>query len=92
MLNPHEHEQSMWIGPSCYDSDTIKRQKHRRHYQATSHENHNAEQIPLYHGGNGNPASGYYNSSISGDSEVSSVNTCFVCGRDGHLSRLCSQM
>ena len=28
----------------------------------------------------------------SGDSEVSSVYTCFVCGMDGHLSRLCSQM
>ena len=26
MQNPHEHEQSMQIGPSRYDSDTIKRQ------------------------------------------------------------------
>ena len=57
-----------------------------------SHEYQNAEQIPLYYGGNGNPPSGYNHSSISGDSEVSSVYTCFVCGMDGHLSRFSSQM
>ena len=68
MQNPHEHEQSMWIGPSSYDSHTIERQKHRRCYQTTSHEYCNAEQIPLYYGGNGNPPSSHNNNSISGDS------------------------
>ena len=48
------------------------------------------EQIPLYHSGNGKPPPGYNNSDISGDSEVSSVYTCFVCGMDG--SRFCSQV
>ena len=50
------------------------------------------EQIPLYHGGNGNPPSSHNDSSISGDSEVSSVYTCFVCGMVGHISKFCSQM
>ena len=56
------------------------------------HEYHNAEQIPLYHSGNGNPPPGYTNSSISGDSQVYSIFTCFVCGTDGHLSRYCLQI
>ena len=92
MQNPHEHEQSMQIGPSSYDSDTIKRQKYRRHCQTTCHEYHNAEQIPLYHGGYGKPPSSHNDSSIIENSKVSSVYTCFVCGMDGHLSRFCSQM
>ena len=37
-------------------------------------------------------ATGYNNSNISENSEVSSVYTCFVCGVDGHLSSFCSQM
>ena len=37
MLNPHKHEESMWIDPSSYDHDTIKRQKHRRFYQTAPH-------------------------------------------------------
>ena len=41
---------------------------------------------------NGNQLPDYTNSSISGDSEVSSIYTYFVCGMDGHLSRFCSQM
>ena len=92
VLNPHEHEQSVQINPSSYDQDTIKRQRHRRHYQAVHHEYHNAEQIQHYHTGNGNPPPGYNNSIISGNAEVSSVYICFVCGMDGHLSRFCSQM
>ena len=58
----------------------------------STHECHNAEQIPPDHGGNGNPPSSHNSSSISGDSEVSSVYTCFGCGTDGHISRFCSQM
>ena len=50
------------------------------------------EQIPLYHGGNGNPPSSYNGSSICGDFEVSIVYACFVCGTDVHISRFCSQM
>ena len=50
------------------------------------------EQIPLYHGGNGDLTSSHNGSSISGDSEVSSVYTCFPCGMDGLISRFCSQM
>ena len=92
MQNLHKHQQSVQIGPSGYNSDTIKMQKHRRHYQTTSHEYCNAEQISLYHGGNSNPPSSHNNSSISGDSEVSYVYTCFVCGMDRHLSRFCLQM
>ena len=84
MQNPHEYEQSVWIDTSGCDSVTIERQKHRRCYQTTSHEYHNVEQIPLYHAGNGNPPSSHNNSSISGDSEVSSVYNCFVSGTDGH--------
>ena len=82
----------MWIGPSGYDSDKIRRQKHRRQCHTPSHEYHNAEQTPLYHSGNGHPPSSHNGSSISGDSEVSSVYTCFACGTDGHISRFCSQM
>ena len=92
MQNPHEHEESVQIGPSSYGSDIIKRQKHRRHCQTTSLEYHNAEQIPLYHGCNGNPPSSYNCSSISRDSEVSNVYTCFVCWMDGHISMFYSQM
>ena len=92
MLNPHKHGQYVWIDPSSYDHDTIKRQKHRRCYQTAPHEYCNVEQIPLYHSRNGYPPPGYNNSSVSGDSEESSVYTCFVCGMDGHLSRFCSQM
>ena len=62
------------------------------HFQTTSHEFHNAEQVPLYHGDNGEPPSSHNGSSISGDSEVSSVYKCFACGTDGHISRFCSQM
>ena len=89
---PHDHEQSVWIGPSGYDSDNIRRQKHRRHCHTPSHEYHNAEQIPLYHGSNGDPPSSHNGSSISGDSEISSIYTCFACGTDGHIARFCSQM
>ena len=89
---PHKHEQSMWIGPSSYDSEKIRRQKHRRHCHTTSHEYYNVEQIPLYHGGNSEPTSSHNGSSISGDSEVSSVYTHFACRTDGHISRFCSQM
>ena len=56
------------------------------------HEDHESEQVHLYHSGNCNPPPGYTNSSISRDSEVSSIYTFFVCGTDGHLSRFCSQM
>ena len=28
---PHDHEQTVWIGPSGYGSDKTRRQKHRRH-------------------------------------------------------------
>ena len=82
----------MQIGPSSYDSDKIKRQKHRRHSQTTLHEYHSVKQKPLYHGGNGNPTYSHNGGSISGDSEVSSVNRLFFCGMDGHISRFCSQM
>ena len=82
----------MWIGPSSYDSDKIRRHMHRRHCHTASYEYHNVEQIPLYHGGNGNTPSSHNGSSISGDSEVSSVYACFACGTDGHISRFCSQM
>ena len=44
------------------------------------------------HGGNGDIHSSHNGSRISGDSEVSSVYTCFACGTDGHISRFCSQM
>ena len=50
------------------------------------------EQIPLYHGGNGDPPSSHNGSSIIGDSEVSHVYSCFTCGTDEHISRFCSQM
>ena len=73
MQNPHKHKQSMQIGLSHYDSDKFKRQKQRRCCQTTSHEYHNAQQIPLYNVGNGNPPSSHNGSSISGDSEVSSI-------------------
>ena len=79
----------MQIGPSSYNSDKIKRQKHRRCCQTTSHEYHNAEQIPLYHGGNGIPPSSHNDSRISGDSEVASVYTCLACGMHEHISRFC---
>ena len=83
----HNHEQTMWIGHSGYDSDKAKRQKHKRHYHTVSHECHDAEQIPPDHGGNGDPPSSHNGSSISGDSIVSSVYTSFTCGTDGHISR-----
>ena len=92
MQSPHDHEQSMCIGPSSYDSDKARRQKHRKHCQTTSHEFHNAKQAPLYHCGNGDPPSSHNGSSISRDSEVSSVYTCFACRTDGNISRFCSQM
>ena len=38
---PHKHEQTMQIGPhGGYDSDKIRRQKHRRHCHTPSHEYH----------------------------------------------------
>ena len=92
MQIPHNHEQSMQIGPSGYDSDKIKRQKHRRHCLTTCHEYHNTEQIPLYHGDNKDPPSSHNGRSISRDSEVSSVYAWFACGTDGHISTFCSQM
>ena len=70
-LSPQEHEQSIQIDPSGYDHDTTIG-KNIGNYQTTSHEYHDSEQIPLYHSGNGNPPPGYTNSSISGDSELSS--------------------
>ena len=79
VLNPHEDEHSMWIDPNGYDHDTTKRQKHREYYQKAPHEYCNSEQIHLYHSGNSNPPPGYTNSSISGDSEVSSIYSCFLC-------------
>ena len=48
--------------------------------------------MPPDHGGSGNPTSSHSGSSISGDSEVSSVYTCFACGSDGQISRFCSQI
>ena len=92
MLNPHKHEQYVWTDPGSYDHDMTKWQKHRRHYQTAPYKYHNSEQIPLYHSGNGSQPPGYTNSSISGDSEVSSIYTCFVGGTEGHLSRFYSQM
>ena len=91
VLNPQEHEQSVQIDKG-YEHDTTNRQKHRKHYQTAPHEYHNSEQIHLYHSGSSNPPPVYTNSSISGDSEVSRIYTCFVCGMDRHLSRFCSQM
>ena len=82
----------MQVDPSGYESDKIRRQRYRRYCHASSHEYHNVEQVPLYHGGNGNPPSSHNGSSISGDSEVSRVYICFACGTDGHISRFCSQM
>ena len=49
------------------------------------------EQIPLYHCSNGNPPSSHNGSSISRDSEISSVCICFACGTDGHISGFCLQ-
>ena len=89
---PHDHEESMQIGSSNYGSDKIRKQKHKRYFHTPSHEYYNVEQISLYHGGNGNPPSSHNGSSISGDSEVSGVYTCFACGTDGHISRFSSQI
>ena len=50
---PCDHKQTMWIGPSGYDSVKFRRQQHRRHCHTSSHEYHNVEQIPPYHNGNG---------------------------------------
>ena len=50
------------------------------------------KQIHLCDGNNCNPSPGYTNSSISGDSEVFSIYTPFVCGTDGHFYRFCSWM
>ena len=44
------------------------------------------------HGGNGIPPFSHNGSSISGDSVVCGIYTCFTCGTDGCLSRFCSQM
>ena len=82
----------MQIGPNGSDSDKIRSQKHRRHCHTVPHECHNAEQIPPDHGGNGDSPSSHNGSSISGDSEVSSIYTCFACRKDRHISRFCSQM
>ena len=92
MQSPHNHEQSMQMGPNISDSDKIRRHKHRQHCQTTSYEYCNAEQVPLYHGDNGDPPSSHNGSSISGNSEVSSAYTCFACGTDGHISQFCSQL
>ena len=82
----------MQIKPNSYDHDTTNRQNIENTIKTTPHEYHNFEQIHLHHSGNGHPPPGYTNSSINGDSEVSSYYTCFICGMDGHLSRFCSQM
>ena len=74
----------MQIGHSCYDNDKAKEQNHKRHCHTVSHECHNAEQIPPDHGHRGDPPFSYNGSSISGDSMVSSLYTCFTCGTDGH--------
>ena len=92
MQSPHSHKQTIWRGPSGCDSDKIRMQKHRRHFQTTPHEYCNVEQVPLYHGCNGDQPSRHNGSSISGDSEVSRVYTSFACGTDGHISRFFSQM
>ena len=84
---PHDHEQTMWIGHTGYDSDTTRRQKHRKSCHIVSHEHCRAEQIPPDYGGNGNPPSSHNGCSVSGFSEVSSVYTCFACGTDGHIFR-----
>ena len=80
---PHSHELTKWIGPSCYYSDKIRWQKPRRCHHKVSHEYQIAEQIPPDHGGNGDQPSSHNGSSISGDSEVSRICTCFACGTDG---------
>ena len=80
------------MDPNGYDHNITNRQKHREHYQTVPHECHDLEQIHLYHSANGNPTPGYTNNSISGDSEVSGIYTCFVCGMDRHLARFCSQV
>ena len=82
MQSQHDHEQSVHIVPSSYNSDKSRRQNHKSHCQTTCHEFHNVVQVPLYHGGNGDPPSNHNGSSIIGDSEVSSVYTCFTCGTD----------
>ena len=92
MYRLHMTVHTMWIGHSGYDSDKTRRQKHKRLCHTVSHECCNAEQIPPDHGGNVNPTSSHNGSSISGDSEISSVYTCFACGTDGHISRFGSQM
>ena len=89
MQSPHDHEQSVQIGPSSCDCDIIRRQKHRLLCQTTPPEYHNVEQVPLYIG-NGDPPSSHNGCSTSGDSEVSSVCMWFACGTDGHRSRFCS--
>ena len=89
---PHNHETTIQIDPTCYDSDKIRRQKHIRHCHIVSHECHIAEQIPPNHGCNGDPPSSHNGSNTIGDSEVSSIYTYFACGIDGHISRFCSQM
>ena len=82
----------MQKGPSGCDSDKTRRQKHKRHCHTLFHEKHNVKQIPLYHGGNGDSHSSHNGSSISADSEISSVYTCFACGTGGHTSRFYLQM
>ena len=89
---PQDHEQTMQIGHSSYDSYKTKRQKHRRHCHTVCHECCNAQHIPPDLGGNGYPPSTLNGSSISRDSKVSSVYTFYACGTDGHISRFCSQM
>ena len=62
---PHDHEQTMWIGHSSYDSYTTRRLKHRRHCHTVSHECHKAEKITPDYGGNGDQPLSHNDSSIS---------------------------
>ena len=72
VMNLCKHEHSVQIDSSGYDFDT-NRQKHRKCCQTAPLEDHKSEQIQLYHIGNSNPPPVYANSSVSGDSEVSSI-------------------
>ena len=92
MQTPHDHKQTVQMCHSGYDSDKTRKQKHRRHCHTVFHECCYAKQISPDHGGDGNPPSSHNGSSISGDSEVSNLYTCFACTTDRHICRFCSQM